>query len=86
MPVWISVPKFYTFYYICPFRPKGRAELLRKASDRSVEVFMNNADDITRIIAWIKNEGCIEQFQLVRNLEDTLKKTRRMKDKNTGIR
>ena len=48
----------------CPQWVKGRAEVWRKAKDRSFEAMMNSSEDIGRITKWILEQGWLQQFQL----------------------
>ncbi|KAI1004596.1 hypothetical protein K3495_g3619 [Podosphaera aphanis] len=60
----------------CSRWSKGRAEVWRKAKERSFKAMMNSPEDIARITRWIIKEGWLEQFRLAKNVENTIE-TRR---------
>ncbi|KAI1003156.1 hypothetical protein K3495_g5049 [Podosphaera aphanis] len=53
----------------CPLKANGRAEVWRKAKNRSFEVMMNNPEDLGRITQWILDQGWFEQFRLTGEVE-----------------
>ena len=57
----------------CPQWAKGRGEILRKSKDRSYEAMINSPADVARITQWILNEGWLEQFRLVGQVEAVMK-------------
>lgn len=57
----------------CPQWVKGRGEILRKSKDRSYEAMINSPADLARITQWILNEGWLEQFRLVGQVEAVMK-------------
>ncbi|KAI1003950.1 hypothetical protein K3495_g4261 [Podosphaera aphanis] len=61
----------------CPRWSKGRAEVWRKAKERSFKAMMNSPEDIARITQWIIKEEWLEQFRLAENVENTTE-TRRI--------
>ncbi|KAI1000259.1 hypothetical protein K3495_g7939 [Podosphaera aphanis] len=60
----------------CPRWSKGRAEVWRKAKERSFKAMMNSPEDIARITRWIIKEEWLVQFRLVENVENTIEARR----------
>ena len=57
----------------CPKWARGRGDILRKSKDRSYEAMINSPADVARITQWILNEGWLEQFRLVGQVEAVMK-------------
>ncbi|KAI0998080.1 hypothetical protein K3495_g10112 [Podosphaera aphanis] len=57
----------------CPQWAKGRAEVWRKSKSRSFEEMMNNPEDLGIITQWILDQGWLEQFRLVGEVERQVK-------------
>ena len=53
----------------CPRWAKGRGEILRKSKDRSYEAMIQSPEDVARITQLILDEGYLEQFRLVSQVE-----------------
>ncbi|KAI0999420.1 hypothetical protein K3495_g8776 [Podosphaera aphanis] len=53
----------------CPLRAKGRAEVWRKAKNRSFEAMMNDPEDLRRLTQWILDQKWLEQFRLAGEVE-----------------
>ena len=53
----------------CPQWAKGRAEVWRKSKSRSFEEMMKNPEDLARITQWILDQGWLEQFRLLGEVE-----------------
>ena len=57
----------------CSNWAKVRWEILRKAESRSFEAVMNRPKDVARITKWIQHEEKMEQFQLMLEVEATMR-------------
>ena len=57
----------------CPQWARGRGDFLRKANDRSYQAMIQSPEDVARITKWILDEGYLEQFRLVSQVEATMR-------------
>ena len=56
----------------CPRRAKGRGELPRKSTIRSLEAMVNNVQDMTRIAPSSQKEAWLEQFRMTGEIEELI--------------
>ena len=57
----------------CPQWARGRGDFLQKAKDRSYQAMIQSPEDVARITKWILDEGYLEQFRLVSQVEATMR-------------
>lgn len=57
----------------CPKWARGRGDILRKSKDRSYEAMIQSPEDVARITKWILDEGYLEQFCLVSQVEAVMR-------------
>ena len=58
----------------CPKWARGRVKILQKSKDRSYEAMIQSPEDVARITQWILDEGYLEQFGLVSQVEAAMQK------------
>ncbi|KAI1001879.1 hypothetical protein K3495_g6322 [Podosphaera aphanis] len=60
----------------CPQWAKGRGEILLKSKVRSYQAMIQSPEDVARITQWILDEGYLEQFRLVSQVEAAMQEMR----------